>query len=128
MAAGRDWLKDFKGKRVLQSYARWFGIDLGCALKELQLLGFQFDSNYLAAVRVSIASRRHVTFRRATGTPEIDSPSDAYFAFVAGYTEGGLPYGVTWEEPRNSGSGQRSPSKIPCGSNLIKVYRVKLSR
>lgn len=26
------------------------------------------------------------------------SESDDVFAFIAGYTEGGFPYGVTWEE------------------------------
>jgi hypothetical protein len=24
--------------------------------------------------------------------------SDEHFAYIAGYTEGGVPYGVTWEE------------------------------
>ncbi len=30
----------------------------------------------------------------------IDWPkdSDAYFSFIAGYTSGGAPYGLTWEE------------------------------
>ena len=32
-------------------------------------------------------------------TPEQISPdSDEHFACIAGYTEGGVPYGVTWEE------------------------------
>ncbi len=31
--------------------------------------------------------------------PEQFAPdSDEYFAYIAGYTEGGAPYGVTWEE------------------------------
>lgn len=30
--------------------------------------------------------------------PEYDIYQDENFAFIAGYTPGGFPYGVTWEE------------------------------
>ena len=33
----------------------------------------------------------------------IEPDSDAQFAFIAGYTEGGFPYGITWEEFGGSG-------------------------
>jgi hypothetical protein len=26
------------------------------------------------------------------------SDSDEYFAYIVGYTSGGVPYGITWEE------------------------------
>ncbi|MDD2853830.1 MAG: hypothetical protein PHY09_18235 [Desulfuromonadaceae bacterium] len=29
---------------------------------------------------------------------QIPTDSDEHFAYIAGYTEGGAPYGVTWEE------------------------------
>lgn len=29
---------------------------------------------------------------------EIAPDSDEHFAYIAGYTEGGVPYGITWEE------------------------------
>jgi hypothetical protein len=29
---------------------------------------------------------------------DCQSDSDARFAFIAGYTEGGFPYGTTWDE------------------------------
>lgn len=28
----------------------------------------------------------------------MEQDSDENFAFIAGYTSGGLPYGITWEE------------------------------
>ena len=34
---------------------------------------------------------------------DVDEPvfeSDEYFAYIAGYTDGGFPYGITWEEER----------------------------
>ena len=33
--------------------------------------------------------------------------SDNTFAFIAGYTEGGFPYGLTWEELGNSETEER---------------------
>jgi len=30
--------------------------------------------------------------------PPIEDESDGTFAFIAGYTPGGFPYGTTWEE------------------------------
>lgn len=34
-----------------------------------------------------------------TNQPEIAEPeSSEHFAYIAGYTEGGVPYGITWEE------------------------------
>lgn len=32
-----------------------------------------------------------------------DIYQDDYFFFIAGYTPGGAPYGVTWEEARENG-------------------------
>ncbi len=29
---------------------------------------------------------------------QIAADSDEHFAYIAGYTDGGAPYGVTWEE------------------------------
>jgi hypothetical protein len=29
---------------------------------------------------------------------ELSTDSDANFSFIAGYTSGGVPYGLTWEE------------------------------
>lgn len=39
------------------------------------------------------------TFIDAFSKPE----SDDIFAFIAGYTEGGFPYGITWDELQSSG-------------------------
>lgn len=33
---------------------------------------------------------------------QIDLDSDAQFAYITGYTAGGAPYGVTWEEQEES--------------------------
>ena len=61
--------------------------------------------------------------------PEQIAPdSDEHFAYIAGYTEGGVPYGVTWEEmeesecsataPRTS-TPQPQPQNAPVSVNAI---------
>ncbi len=38
--------------------------------------------------------------------------SDEHFVYIAGYTEGGFPYGVTWEELEQEGN-RKAPSFMP---------------
>jgi hypothetical protein len=38
----------------------------------------------------------------------VEPDSDDRFAFIAGYTEGGFPYGVTWEEMQEDAQGELS--------------------
>jgi hypothetical protein len=58
LQAARHWLATFTGKHVVKAYARWFGVDLGCALKELQLLGVPLDSAYVTALQRTLELQR----------------------------------------------------------------------
>ena len=91
----------FSGKNVVRSYAKWFGVDLLCAVKELSLCGFTIDPAYVTQLKTTLASR---SSRRAK-QPVEDPQSVGYgvdwdenFAYIAGRTEAGFPYGFTWEE------------------------------
>lgn len=37
--------------------------------------------------------------KKSADIPLVDHYSDDNFAFIAGYTSGGAPYGITWELP-----------------------------
>ncbi len=39
--------------------------------------------------------------------------SDEHFAYIAGYTEGGFPYGITWEEMRTMAEEKPEIGKAP---------------
>ena len=54
-AAG--WLKRFEGFNVVRSYARWFGVDLACALKELRRLGVELDRIYVSRLETTLRNR-----------------------------------------------------------------------
>lgn len=40
--------------------------------------------------------------KRSKSTSNLEDPeSDETFQYIAGYTEGGAPFGITWEEARS---------------------------
>ena len=63
---------------------------------ELRELGVQISAEREAQLRQSAISVSVV--HKKGGTPRDLSDSDDTFAFIDGYTPGGFPYGVTWEE------------------------------
>lgn len=91
----------FSGKNVVRGYAKWFGVDLLCAVKELSLIGVAVDPAYVAQLKAILACRSS----RRPKPPVADPHSAGYgvdwdenFAYIAGRTEAGFPYGTTWEE------------------------------
>ncbi|MGH7827812.1 MAG: hypothetical protein ACREQ7_21885 [Candidatus Binatia bacterium] len=92
----------FPGKNAVRSYANWFGVDLICAVKELSLSGVTVDPAYVTQLKATFASSRS---SRRPKQPVAEPQSIGYgvdwdenFAYIAGRTEAGFPYGVTWEE------------------------------
>ena len=66
-------------------------------MKELCLLGMlspEKQKTYEEQIRRKKERRLEKRFRREG--PVIEQ--DEVFAFIAGYTPGGIPYGITWEE------------------------------
>ena len=103
----------FSGKNVVRSYAKWFGVDLLCAVKELSLCGVAVDPAYVAQLKTTLASRSS----RRSKQPVADSQPVGYgvdwdetFAYIAGRTEAGFPYGITWEEVEAKAIGQERPN------------------
>ena len=102
LQAARHWLPTFSGKNVVRGYPKWFGVDLGCAVLELGQLGVELDARYVQALRTTLQHRGKC---RKPAEPAPDAIPDGYgrewddnFAFIAGFTSGGAPFGVTWEE------------------------------
>ena len=101
LASARSWLKKFSGSNVVRGYAKWFGVDLVCAVKELSLLGVTVDPAYVAKLKTTFDSRKTGGPKQPVVAPQSDGYGrdwDENFAYIAGRTEAGFPYGVTWEE------------------------------
>jgi len=101
LASARNWLMKFSGKNVVRSYANWFGVDLLCAVKELSLCGVPVDPAYVAQLKTTFASRSSRPPKQPVAEPQSVGYGvdwDENFAYIAGRTEAGFPYGTTWEE------------------------------
>jgi hypothetical protein len=102
-ALATNWVAKHQGEKIVSHYRKWFGVDLLCAIAELRLLGVPVDQGYEAQVRRSVddlAEYRKRKKRRlnAVDPQESGTDCDGTLAYIAGYTPGGVPFGVTWEE------------------------------
>jgi hypothetical protein len=92
---------NFSGKNVVRSYAKWFGVDLLCAVEELSRFGVAVDPAYVAQLKTTFACRGSRRPKQPVADPQSGGHGvdwDENFAYVAGRTEAGFPYGTTWEE------------------------------
>ncbi len=84
-------------KTFIRHYANWFRIDRLCAAVEVQKLGFPVDPTYVAQLRLTFSTPRRKK-KQVNPPPPFIQDQDENFAFIMGYTSGGAPFGVTWEE------------------------------
>lgn len=68
----------------------------------MEILGYQFTPEYIEELKRCIESRikQRKKRKKVSHDKEMNTPfeSDDRFFYIAGYTSGGAPYGVTWEE------------------------------
>ena len=95
LASGRHWLRTRSRKNVVQHYARWFGVDPLCAVKELGLLGVDVGAAEVAAIeraqrdkiraRAQARARREADSRALHLRSEEDVDDDAVSVFAPTY-------------------------------------------
>jgi hypothetical protein len=94
----KKWMEQYNGKHLAKGYSNWFGVDLICAITELEMLGHKFKQSYKDKVKKSLEARqKHNEIRKQEKEQNEDFEEDLFY-FVAGYTENGVPYGLTREE------------------------------
>jgi hypothetical protein len=83
LMAAVKWRAGYGGKNIVRGYARWFGVDLVCAITELRMLGVAVDPEYEVQLRLTIAARAKWRARRRaeklaakTRPVEIEWPDD----------------------------------------------------
>ncbi|MEN7982697.1 MAG: hypothetical protein ABFQ65_04590 [Nanoarchaeota archaeon] len=96
-------METYPGKHIVKGYSKQFGVDKLCAVKELRLLEIEISEEYENQLRQTIeALKRQKQLRKDKKEQELKSltefDSDENFDFIAGYTSGGFPYGITHEE------------------------------
>jgi hypothetical protein len=103
LESAKSWLETYEGHKVVKAYRARYGVDFECAFTELEMLGVPIDPAYKERVLQSVAAQaaaaqRQKAEQRAEQERQAGIESDEQFAFIAGYTSGGAPYGLTWAE------------------------------
>jgi hypothetical protein len=93
-------VRKYAGNKIVQAYRKRFGVDILCAIAELRCLGVAIDQEYEEQVRQSLEGRARAkkAEREKASLAELWPDCDDTFAYIAGYTPGGVPFGVTWDD------------------------------
>jgi hypothetical protein len=107
LALAPEWVARYRGKQtnIIKRYRKTFHVDWECAIHELQELGVEHDAEYLSLLQKTIDTQFQDEKKKAPISRwefdeylGIEPLSDEYFAYIVGYTSGGFPYGLTWEQ------------------------------
>ena len=98
----KGWIQTYKGTDVVKDYRAHFrGVDVACAIRELQEIGYKFEPGYVEK-QVKAENFRIAQVHKKKQSKEQDEEyndfQDDNFFYIAGYTSGGAPYGVQWWE------------------------------
>jgi hypothetical protein len=101
LQAAKHWLPTYRGGNLVRGYRRWFGVSEVCAIVELRILGVDIPDARLEQARRDEQARatRRARRKEKDGLAQFTGECDDEFAFIAGYTEGGAPYGSRWDDP-----------------------------
>ncbi len=108
LESAKHWIPTYVGKNIIRGYQNWYGVDIQCAVYELKMLKIKIDEQYVSRVLEAmthrlVAKKRNLE-KKAEGASLLDwCDSDENFYYIAGYTPGGAPYGITWEEAEVQG-------------------------
>ena len=98
----KSWIKTYTGTDIIKDYREHFkGVDVACAVRELQEIGYEFEQEYVKNVLRTESARINQVhkMKEAKQEPErYNEFQDDNFFFIAGYTSGGAPYGLQWWE------------------------------
>ena len=89
----------------MKAYRKRFGVDNTCAKRELCMLGVlstQKQATYEQELKAKAEKRKRKHEKRQNNNL-VESFRDDHFYYIAGYTSGGAPYGVTWGEANAQG-------------------------
>ena len=105
----RKWVEAYAGDNLLKDYRKKFATDRMQTIDDLQKLGVAISPEQITQEKRAVQAhqqqlKRRKAKRRARRRAKQAEPllfhenqSDTFF-YIAGYTSGGAPYGVTWEE------------------------------
>lgn len=97
----KNWVSIYKGKNIVRGYSKWFGVDLICAMKELEMLGHKIDEQEKQQIQLSLEAlqkNRKRQIEKKRKEQDVDWPRGDEPFFIADYTSNGFPSGITLDE------------------------------
>ena len=91
---------------IIKAYRKRFNVDKNCAMKELcmlKVLSPKKQAAYEAQLKSKATKRKRRREQKKVQEEVYNLEQDDNFYYIAGYTSGGAPYGITWEEARRDG-------------------------
>ena len=98
------------GGDIVKAYRKKFAVDRMKAVEELQLLGVSLTKEQIDREKAAVKAYQEIQRAKKAKRKKIreqkkmekDNPlffedQDDTFYYIAGYTSGGAPYGVSWE-------------------------------
>ena len=114
-AKAEKWVAEYDGTPyggdIIKAYRKKFAVDRMKAVVELQMLGVSLTKEQIDREKAAVkayqdiqrdkkAKRKRLREqkRMRKDIPVFHEDQDETFYYIAGYTSGGAPYGITWEE------------------------------
>lgn len=112
----KKWLEEYdiavQGKNIIKKYRKHFHVEPMCAFEEIQMLGYPLTDEQIPKFhevernkviqeknrKIKRRLKREVNKKSKENIHDMFPDSDDTFCMIMGYTSGGAPYGVTWEE------------------------------
>lgn len=99
---GQQWVLTYEGSHIVRDYGKRFKVDYLCALDDLGKIGAvspeKLETMKHAELQRREKRRQEREKKQLQAFYDSFPASDSRFYYIAGYTSGGAPYGVTWEE------------------------------
>ena len=109
------WVAEYDGTpyggNIIKAYRKKFSVDRMKAVAELQLLGISLTKEQIEREKRAVKAHQEIQKAKKTKRKKKRKQSkilnddftfyedqDDTFYYIVGYTSGGAPYGVTWEE------------------------------
>ena len=99
------WILEYTGKNIIKGYRKHFKVHPLCAAYDLRMLGIEISESRIQQLKKDVENRRkqneHRRQLKEQQRLQIIDPypcSNEYFYYIVGYTSGGAPIGITWEE------------------------------
>jgi hypothetical protein len=104
LQSAKHWIPSYSGRDIVKGYRKWYGVDTVCAILELRQLGVGIPETRLSEAKRTeqTTAQRRREQRHHAADVDLLCDSDENFAFIAGYTANGAPYGIPWDEPEGT--------------------------